>query len=342
MSNTRVFQASDYSLCKEFMENQADSLFFQNLNYIDLLTNILQAQSQHLICFDDQDNIQGFLPLLVKDGKYGRVFNSLPFYGSHGGAIANNLAAFCSLKEAYKKIAHRADTAAITLIDNPFHDYDYQDLPCTFKDQRIGQFTPLYLTQDLMGRFHYKTRNMIRKAQRLNLKVEVDNQAWDKLFYLHKKNMQAIGGLAKPKAFFEAAQQRFKADIDYKIYVVYHQGVLISALLLFYCHKTVEYYTPVIDADYRHFQSNSIAIYTAMSEAQAQGFQYWNWGGTWQSQDAVYRFKKRWGTQEKDYHYYCQVNNSDIFNATPQDLIQSYPYFYVLPFDKLNNHVDNK
>ena len=129
----------------------------------------------------------------------------------------------------------------------------------------------------------------------------------------------------------------FEEGKDYKIYIAKKEGKKIAALLLFYYNKTVEYFTPVIESEYRSLQPMSVLIYQAMIDASIKGFKYWNWGGTWKSQEGVFRFKNRWNTKNIEYKYYIRINNKKIYQSSKSELLSEYPDFFVLPFDKLNN-----
>ena len=49
---------------------------------------------------------------------------------------------------------------------------------------------------------------------------------------------------------------------------------------------------PVVNSEARSLQPTSAIIYFAMNDTRERGFKLWNWGGTWASQDGVYKFKK--------------------------------------------------
>jgi lipid II:glycine glycyltransferase (peptidoglycan interpeptide bridge formation enzyme) len=81
----------------------------------------------------------------------------------------------------------------------------------------------------------------------------------------------------------------------------------------------------------------SLLIYQAMQEAAQRGCWHWNWGGTWLTQDGVYRFKNRWGAQSKPYFYYIReyARACPLRNLTAKEILAEYPNFYVLPFNVL-------
>ena len=109
----------------------------------------------------------------------------------------------------------------------------------------IGQITSIEfnenIEENLMESFHYKTRNMIRKAQKSDIGVYIDNNAFNFLETIHKENMESIGGKPKSSKFFELIKKHFEASLDYDIYIAKKDGIYISAMLVFYYNNVVEY-----------------------------------------------------------------------------------------------------
>lgn len=346
MSNLTCIPLTEnwYEEYNNFVHNHPGSMFFHTIKYKNLLQLVLGVQDNYLLAINDKEHIEAVLPLMSKHGSLGKIVNSLPFYGSNGAVLASNDIAWRFLKNCYDaKIAGSSEVAATTLITNPLLTTDnYENIKHNINDYRIGQFTKIGFHESheehLMNLFHYKTRNMVRKAQKQNLEVVVDNTQIDFLFETHKKNMSAIGGKAKTKKFFEIFPEIYLANKDYKIYVAKEDGVSIAALLLFYHNQTVEYYTPVIVEEYREKQPLSLLIFQAMKEASENGYSLWNWGGTWATQDGVYRFKKRWGTDDINYYYYTQINNEEIFNSSKETLLEQYADMFVIPFNHLTKN----
>lgn len=129
--------------------------------------------------------------------------------------------------------------------------------------------------------------------------------------------------------------KHFVGGQDYNIYIAKLNGEKIGALLLFYYNETVEYFTPAAVSEYRNVQALPLIVYQAMCEANQKGFKWWNWGGTWLTQDGVYKFKNKFGAVDKEYKYFIKVNNQDIYNSTKEELLSEYENFYTIPFDRL-------
>jgi hypothetical protein len=283
------------------------ALFYASNKYRIVLKSFLQQEDYYLVAIEDNGNILGVLPAFVcKNSIHGNVINSLPFYGSNGGILEFNddIDVRGELIRAYEDVARRTSCVASTIITSPFQnmpEYYEKNYECDFKDKRIGQISTLENDagkDGLMGLFHSKTRNMIRKATKLQIEIKVDNsqESFRRLFDIHRDNMTKIGGLSKSYDFFLQVIRHCEAGGDYNIYIALLERKVIAALLLFYFNNTVEYFTPAIDSACRHMQPLSLLIFKAMQEAVDDGYRCWNWGGTWITQHELYRFKKRWNT----------------------------------------------
>ena len=309
-------------------------LYFTNA-YREFLEKTVGGQSRYLIAKTSDGDICGVFPLMRKDGAYGPVWNALPFYGSHGAPLADTPEIAKALYDyAYNNFL--ADAAALTIIDMPFENAQDLEIKHDYEDHRIGQWTPLKQTQDeIFELVDSSTRRNIRKAHKEHIQVSIDNDAWDFLQKVHLENMQAIGGNPKSDAFFKAAQSCFKAGNEYNIYIAHKDEQAISALLIFYCRNVVEYFIPVTVHDFRNSQPSAAIILQAMLDAAQNGYKWWNWGGTWKSQEGVYKFKKKWGAEDRPYQYYTCLKNKDILSLSTETLLKAYPDFYVLPFGAL-------
>ena len=147
--------------------------------------------------------------------------------------------------------------------------------------------------------------------------------------------MQAIGGLAKSERFFDLLPTVFTPGEDFKLYIADKDGEIAAALLVLYFNRTAEYYTPVIDHLSRPLQPLSLILLQALADAARDGYQTWNWGGTWPGQVGVYRFKRKWAAREESYSYYTQLNDKRLLELSPAEILARYPSFFVIPFSAL-------
>lgn len=334
---------------ENFINSVPTALFYASLGYRNLLKKFLDAEDHYFIARNSERKIVGALPSFVKapPGKKG-VVNSLPFYGSNGGVITADVGGEVAgmLLRHFCKFAEDRNFISSTVISSPFdHDLSQYEKNSNFtlSDTRIGQLTRLPPAigdshTAVMKALHYKNRNMVRKAAKLG--VSVTNDHWDgSLEFLaktHLDNMAKIGGQAKPFSFFKLIEEEFKYGTEYQVYTAWVNGAPVSAMLLFFFNEVVEYFTPVIVNEHRSSQPLSLLIYYAMVHAVERNYKWWNWGGTWLTQDGVYQFKRSWGAIDFPYKYFIRILDKKILTMSKENLQKDYPYFFVVPFSALS------
>lgn len=324
---------ADHSDYATFLTQVDDALIYYSLQFRSLLEDLLQCESQYWIA-REANRVTGVLPLMWKEGPLGRVVNSLPFFGSNGGVLATTTAAEQALSAKFNEIAISEHTAAATWISHPLKPAS-QEIAHDLDDERIAQFTPLGTPDELLERIDSSARRNIRKAKTSGIQVAIQNDRLDFLEQVHRENMAQIGGRAKPPGFFSKFPRHLEAGSDYRLYVAERMGRPVAALLLLYFNRTVEYYVPVTIESERVHQPTALILMNAMQEAAQAGYKLWNWGGTWLNQDGVLRFKRKWGAQDTRYCYYVKLNAPEMLKCSRSELLDTYPGFYVVPFDKL-------
>jgi hypothetical protein len=332
-----------------------DGLFFHSSARINLLKRYLNAEDVSFAVMTGETMI-GYLNVLVKSGPLGNVANSSPFYGSNGGIILDRtLSEEVQLRirqkiiEFYYQLENDRSIDLTCLITNPLYKDDEfyrQNFSHDLEDFRIGQLTPLPGSVDLIfPAIHSKTRNLVRKAQNSGFQVKTTQAKEDVAFLYdtHKENMEEIGGKAKEKDYFE--QLMFSSDYPWKLWIASREDERAAAMLLYTYGGIIEYVTPVIKKKFRSDQPLSLLIYEAMKTAVDNGARWWNWGGTWKTQDGVYHFKNRWGALDLRYYYFIRFRTAEATNrflsATKDALLDSYPYFFTVPFEQLRQPAVN-
>lgn len=333
-----------------FAASHAHASFFHSLKYRRLLEKILPESDSVYLIARLNGAIVGVLPSFIRRSSCGNVLNSLPFYGSHGGALASDGPAMDEVKQALlariRQIALEERCLTSTIV-TPLFEADvssYEAAGYDFRDSRIGQVTVLPDGRDsvgerLMTTFHSKTRNMVRKAYKAGLDFFESAAPSDLEFLadLHRTNCAALGIVAKHRGFFLLVPELFEWAKEYKIWVAAKGRERAAALLLFYHNQTVEYFTPCSREEFRSDQPMSLLIFEAMKDAAERGFRRWNWGGTGAGLEGIYRFKKRWGATDHRYFYYTSQHQDvePLLKLGKNGILSEYPYFYTIPFSSI-------
>ena len=310
-----------------YLRRHDSSLVYGSSGFRALLGELLGCRDRSLAAVEGGD-VRGVLPLLERDG----VLNSLPYYGSNGGVLADSPEVSDALVGAYAELAGSARAA--TLVENPFAPARYGRVPRTHRDERIAQWTELPAAG-----IEPSARRNVRRAAEAGIVVERDAGELPRLHELHAENIHALGGRPKELRFFELVRRHLGEGDGFELWVARRDGRVVAALLTLLFNRTVEYYTPAIEHESRPLQPLAAILDAALADAAARGFARWTWGGTWDTQEGVHRFKRKWGAREARYAYHVQVNDGELLGSTPGRLLERWPGFYVVPFAALREPV---
>ena len=324
---------------ERFVATHPHALLYHSLRFRDFLVELLGCQPRYGVALAG-DRVEGVLPVMAAAGPYGTVLNSLPYFGSNGGVLATTPAARAALAAWYDRTAGGSGVAAATVVANPL-DPDPVTPAHDVADVRVGCMTPLSGEGDpeprLTALIDGSARRNLAKAARSGVQVGVDNDSsgFAALEAMHRAGMAAVGGRAKTPEFFAAVPRRFRAGEDYDLYVARIDGEVVAALLLFFYGSAAEYYVPATTPDRRSEQPMAAILIRAMVDAAARGLRWWNWGGSWVTQENLIRFKIKWGGIPRDYRYWTTVGNAELLEADPARLAEAYPGFFVVPYSSL-------
>ena len=120
-------------------------------------------------------------------------------------------------------------------------------------------------------------------------------------------------------------------------------GKVVAGALFFFFRDMAEYYMTALLHSHRAYQPLGLIIFEAMKSFSERGIRFFNFGGTWPSQEGLRRFKEGWGGVPYNYTYFIKggVDFSSLQKMTPAQITKAYPYFYVIPFNRLG-HRDPK
>lgn len=326
---------SRYEEYENFLLSQEHSLFYHSTKYKEFLEDLLMCESKYLLAYDG-GKLVAALPLMIKNGCFGKVINSLPYYGSNGGIIGQANIASKSLLKEYGSIVNQKDVLSSTIVENSLDKQKILPLHNS-TDIRIGQFTNIEcdnnFEEETFKRISGNRRNEIRRAQKHGVVVTEENDQLEFIRVTHQDEMKKNNRKYKTDEFFDKVKNHFTKGEDYKVFIARHEQKPIAGLLMFYFNKVAEYFTPVVLQDARIYQPMSLILYNVFLDAMKQGYKMINWGGTWVSQEGVYRFKNQMGAKDHPYNYYTQINNPDILQNDPADILSMYPDFYVFNFN---------
>lgn len=340
-------------LLVDFLRDNNHQLIYYTPKYLEFINSISDKIEVFYYClFDNSNQIIALMPLAKKTNKEMEVvINSLPFFGSHGGFLYNPKVKDKSiiqrqLMETILDKLKNENILSFTVIENsflPLDEFVFFDCGFDIIDSRLGQFKDFKELDDtlstreaILKSCHTKTRNAIRKGLSYNPKISIreDHATLKWIQFLHEKSIKALNGKFKSLRVFESLLSAFPSPKHSRIFVGEINAKKVAALIvLLHENYTVEYFTPVIDEDYKHTQLLSALIYESMCILKDEGFSLWNWGGTWESQEGVYRFKERFGSFTLPYRYFSKIFDQSIKKKTRNELTKEFNYFYTIKYN---------
>jgi hypothetical protein len=302
----------------------------------------------------EETTLRAALPFaLSAAGPLGPCINSLPFFGSLGGVVTDQvgtrktmlqkalLREMISLAEAIRAVSLNVILGPSEPSEEVYRDCIRPD----YEDERITYILSLPpptsdLDAALQGCFEGRTRTSLRKAMKQGFVVHRvgEDGDFDAFYRLHCSNMEKAGGLSKPASFMRALAKRKKED-RIELWAASKDGLLVAGALFFRHDHTVEYYMSGLEERCRHEQPLSLVLFEAMKSFARKGVKVFNFGGTWPNQEGLQRFKSAWGARAVPYRYFIRCGESfpGPGAVTREELSQGYPHFYVLPFAMLGS-----
>ena len=339
-ANVQVLEvcAESQAAYTRFVDGHPAALVTYSLRYRDLLTELLGCESSYAMATRG-DQVVGVMPLMSSHGEVGEVLNSLPYFGSNGGPLVTSEEAADALLSWYEERVGRDGVAAATVVGNPLSPS--QAPRHELAEDRVAHVTDLTgpdaCDERVWRMIDGSARRNVKKTQRLGTLVAVENEAFPELEALHRAAMGAIGAQAKDPEFFTAVQRHFRPGEDFDLFVARLDGEPAGALLIFYSASAVDYYIPAASPEHRSAQPMAAVLLAALIQAAERGLEHWNWGGSRPDQDALMRFKAKWGGRPHPYRYWTAVKRPELLDASPEALLAAYPGFFVVPFAALRS-----
>ncbi len=326
--------APDIADISIFLEDFNGTTFWHSTPYRNFIAKITGAKDVSIVCRDTNGAVNGFIPILQIDHSAGRVWNSLPYFGSHGDILTANPEVTERVSIFLNQQLTSENVGAFCVV-RKLDSAEQVSCPWTHQVRRLSQITAIgeANSNNLMSLFSSKQRNAIRKGLKQGFSIGISFDGRESLEALHAENLAQLSGIRKSPEFFKSLDQFFMRGHDYQIWEARHNDDVVASLLLFYWRETVEYFIPAVKDDYRSSQVLSAIIFSAMEHAVNQGYKSWNWGGTWKSQHGVRKFKAGWGAHESVYNYDIKVQAaSKLTKLTSEQVLKLFPNFFVFPF----------
>ena len=140
-----------------------------------------------------------------------------------------------------------------------------------------------------------KNRNMVRKAQRNNIEISIDNTSESKEAFLsiYKETMQRNN--ASKYYYFNPMffEDMFSAIAEhYLLFNAKYEEKIICSAIVMYCNGNMHYHLSASLREYMHLAPNNLLLYTAACWGAENGYTKFHLGGGVGIDDSLFSFKK--------------------------------------------------
>jgi len=346
MIRVEVSQETPLSL-PDFFAGAETHFIYPTGDFLALLSGVLEGEVRlrHLAAWRDR-NLVGYLPFFIRhEPESGSVANALPYFGTNGSLLTRRdlprgerLEIKQTMLGEFDRFCAGEKIAFSCVITSPFDDTApelvewYQG---DFHDHRIGQITPLgeFADEEQLRRaISHGAIYSFKKGRKLCELRDLSLDDLELVEAIHREHMAAIHGTPKSRRFFEEIF-RLKGS---RVRGIFHRDRLVAFIIFIYYRNLVNYYTLGYTAENHQVEGTAYCIYQTMQEALAAGYEYFDFGGTWENQDNIYRFKRKYAARDYPYHYLIrEYQPHRVRELGRAGILNRYPGFYVLPFDAL-------
>lgn len=283
----------DFNLWDEYVKQHSDASPYHLIAFLHTIEKSYSLRSCYLIA-KQQEKVVGVLPIAIfKSLTMQKRFCSLPFCDV-GNCLAESIAIKNSLIMHAEQIKNQC---GITI-------WDYRDCQELSKLERFSEISkeqakvrmilPLPKTSEkLLKGFKAKLRNQIRKAQKNELKVEINSaNCIDDFFYVYSQNMKTLGSPPHSLSWFETLSAHYKTDLN--VVVIKHNQQPVAAGIQLISGKNCSIPWASSLRKYNSLNGNMLLYWNLLELAIDNRCTYFDFGRSTFA-GSTYKFKKQWG-----------------------------------------------
>lgn len=250
-----------------------------------------------IIQINDIANDGHFTNLIRK----GELFDIETPYG-YGGLTVKNINDE-DLKNYYaekKKWANNEKIVSEFIRFNPLlSNYKYADDESKILNVKSTVFIELKPEEELILELNSKNRNMVRKAIKNNINIEIvepliNTEEKERFIELYKQTMERNNA----SAFYFFNEEYFDDFFNdmkgkCKLFCAKYNGKTIASAIMIFNNKNMHYFLSGADREFMSLAPNNLLLFKAGVWGYSKGFHKFHLGGGVSDNDALFSFKKQ-------------------------------------------------
>ncbi len=258
----------------------------------NILEDSYRVQTHFFMAEDDEGNLCGILPAYVTKTIKGNI----DLYGLRYGFLYNQPTVKHALLSHLSVFCRERIIRSITI---PIGVESSPEVDMTVKKTVV---LPLAETEEATWKsLRDKTRNMIRKGERLNLRMEQGFANLDAFYSIYTTRMKQIGVWFHAQNFFVQIAEHLKNQVD--LLCVKKDGQVIAGMVILYGRNIASYPYQATLSEYRDHAPTQFLNWAAVKQCLARNILFLDMGESTEG-SPVYQSKVNFGGIPKDIYYY--------------------------------------
>lgn len=308
-------------LWNDYVAKREKSTFYHRFEWSGIIKETYGHSFFYLLHRDEQ-KISGILPLiLVKKIISGQSLISLPFC-NYGGILAESAQIEKELLNEAKIIAKREKSDCLELrqadlLSDIIGDKNFLD------ENNVSMILDMPSSDgELWNIFNPQIRNCIRKGQKADLKIKINQEA-DIFYQIYSRNMRDLGSPPHHINLFKNILKTFPEEAV--ILTAWLADKPVASIFLLKDRETLLGPWASSDKKYLSVCPNNFLYWEAFKYAIANNLKHFNFERS-QRGSGTYVFKAQWGAKKSPLFYYYFGNNLKT-TATISEKKKKYKLF---------------
>ena len=286
-----------------YVESQQNSSISHYIEWKDIITETFQIKSNYLIAVNENQEIEGILPLFLMRNIFGKKFLISNPIANYSG-ICTNSGEVTQLFISYLKI--KCTTLNVEYLELRQLNQIINDLHQ--KDSFVNYYLDLNGNEDSVwkNKLTPTVRNQVRKADKFQL-VFCENETIDVFYAVYSHNMRDLGSPPIPKIYFQKIKEKLGEKVN--VLSVYHNNKPICVMFVI---KEKNFFSIPWASSLRKFNfmcPNNFIYWHAIKKAINEGYKIFDMGRSTKSTGTSH-FKKQWGAIPIPLNYSYILNNA--------------------------------
>ena len=303
--------------------------------YLDieyLAINDLHEEGETYIALYHEGEDRVIYPFVRREFSYkGKIYSDIATPYEYGGewATKNDLTLFSNFRKLFNEYCRQQSILTEFQRIDPFAQIpndSYAIEECIKVKENV--FIDLNKGEDeIFHDYHKNNRRDIRLAMRHNVRIEqyapskgsitmfkdvyystMDAKNTSRYYYFNEDYFKALESICENKMSVYAAFTE--------------NNVLASAALVLKKNKVAHYHLSGTNREHTKLCATNLMLHQIAMDLKQQGYDFFHLGGAASSQEGLYRFKKKFSNDRKDYYVCKRIFKPKVYDDLNQQIIK--------------------